>query len=220
MKSLLSILCSKKVKYSFILIFLFFLYISIHAFSYASYVSEDIANSVFFFFFIANSDSTEDQNLKYKVRDKVISYMNEINTASNKQDVIELAKKHIDDFQAIAEQTIQEEGYDYSVSVEIGNFYFPTKNYGDISLPAGDYDALRINIGEAKGQNWWCVMFPPLCFVNVTSGVVPEDSKDMMKQELSDESYHIISDTNSSEVKFKFKLIEWLQNVNILTANK
>lgn len=63
-------------------------------------------------------------------------------------------------------------------------------------------------------------MFPPLCFVNVTSGVVPEDSKNMMKQELSNESYHIISDTNSSEVKFKFKLIEWLQNVNILTANK
>lgn len=220
MKSLLSIICSKKVKYSFILIFLFFLYISINAFSYASYVSEDIASSVFRLHVIANSDSTEDQNLKYIVRDKVIAYMNEINTASNKLDVIELAKEHLDDFQAIAERTIQEEGYDYPVSVEIGNFYFPTKNYGDISLPAGDYDALRINIGDAKGQNWWCVMFPPLCFVNVTSGVVPEDSKNMMKQELSNESYHIISDTNSSEVKFKFKLIEWLQNVNILTANK
>lgn len=220
MKSLLSIICSKKVKYSFILIFLFFLYISINAFSYASYVSEDIASSVFRLHVIANSDSTEDQNLKYIVRDKVIAYMNEINTASNKLDVIELAKEHLDDFQAIAKRTIQEEGYDYPVSVEIGNFYFPTKNYGDISLPAGDYDALRINIGDAKGQNWWCVMFPPLCFVNVTSGVVPEDSKNMMKQELSNESYHIISDTNSSEVKFKFKLIEWLQNVNILTANK
>ncbi len=220
MKSLLSIICSKKVKYSFILIFLFFLYISINAFSYASYVSEDIASSVFRLHVIANSDSTEDQNLKYIVRDKVIAYMNEINTASNKLDVIELTKEHLDDFQAIAERTIQEEGYDYPVSVEIGNFYFPTKNYGDISLPAGDYDALRINIGDAKGQNWWCVMFPPLCFVNVTSGVVPEDSKNMMKQELSNESYHIISDTNSSEVKFKFKLIEWLQNVNILTANK
>lgn len=220
MKSLLSIICSKKVKYSFILIFLFFLYISINAFSYASYVSEDIASSVFRLHVIANSDSTEDQNLKYIVRDKVIAYMSEINTASNKLDVIELTKEHLDDFQAIAERTIQEEGYDYPVSVEIGNFYFPTKNYGDISLPAGDYDALRINIGDAKGQNWWCVMFPPLCFVNVTSGVVPEDSKNMMKQELSNESYHIISDTNSSEVKFKFKLIEWLQNVNILTANK
>lgn len=220
MKSLLSIICSKKVKYSFILIFLFFLYISINAFSYASYVSEDISSSVFRLHVIANSDSTEDQNLKYIVRDKVIAYMSEINTASNKLDVIELAKEHLDDFQAIAKRTIQEEGYDYPVSVEIGNFYFPTKNYGDISLPAGDYDALRINIGDAKGQNWWCVMFPPLCFVNVTSGVVPEDSKNMMKQELSNESYHIISDTNSSEVKFKFKLIEWLQNVNILTANK
>lgn len=220
MKSPLSIICSKKVKYSFILIFLFFLYVSINAFSYANYISEDIASSVFRLHVIANSDSTEDQNLKYKVRDNVIAYMNEINTASNKFDVIELVKNHMDDFQSIAEQTIREEGYNYSVSVEIGNFYFPTKNYGDISLPAGDYDALRINIGEAKGQNWWCVMFPPLCFVNVSSGVVPEDSKAMMKQELSNESYHIISDTNSSEVKFKFKLIEWLQNVNILTANK
>ena len=220
MKSLFSIIFSKKVKYSLILIFLFFIYISINAISYANYISNDIAESVFRLHVIANSDSAEDQNLKYIVRDNIIAYMNKINNATNKLDVINLAKEHLNDFKKIAQQTVFDEGYNYSVSVEIGNFNFPTKHYGDISLPSGNYDALQIKLGSAKGQNWWCVMFPPLCFVNVSSGIVPDDSKKMMKHELSNESYQIISDTNSSEVKFKFKLLEWLQDVNILTANK
>ena len=220
MKSLFSIIFSKKVKYSLILIFLFFIYISINAISYANYISNDIAESVFRLHVIANSDSAEDQNLKYIVRDNIIAYMNKINNATNKSDVINLAKEHLNDFKKIAQQTVFDGGYNYSVSVEIGNFNFPTKHYGDISLPSGNYDALQIKLGSAKGQNWWCVMFPPLCFVNVSSGIVPDDSKKMMKHELSNESYQIISDTNSSEVKFKFKLLEWLQDVNILTANK
>ena len=73
--------------------------------------------------------------------------------------------------------------YFYSIKINIGNFEFPTKDYGDISLPAGYYDALRVEIGEAKGRNWWCVMFPPLCFVDVSSGVVPDESKEFMKNQ-------------------------------------
>ena len=221
MKTLLSIICSKKLKNALVLIILLFFYITISAISYATTVSSDISDSVFRLHVLANSDSEEDQNLKYKVRDALISYLEEIDKdASSKEEVIELITNHLSDFETIAEQTIIENGYHYDVTVEIGNFDFPTKNYGDISLPAGYYDALRVKIGEAKGQNWWCVMFPPLCFVNVSSGVVPEESKETMKEELNEEEYALISNQDSSTIQFKFKLIEWLQNTNLLTAKK
>ena len=134
--------------------------------------------------------------------------------ASSKEDVIEIAKANLDKIQAIASQTIRENGYTYSVNVEVGNFSFPSKRYGDITLPPGYYDALRIKIGEAEGQNWWCVMFPPLCFVDVTSGVVPDESKEIMKENLSKEEFDLIS-KNSNEVKVKFKIVEVLQNFTI-----
>lgn len=187
--------------------------------SYVSAVSSDIQNSVFRLHVIANSDSKEDQDLKYIVRDNVLSYMNEIcKSVSSKQDAINIANEHLEDFKRIALDTIHENGFDYDVSVEIGNFSFPTKTYGDISLPSGYYDALRIKIGEASGQNWWCVMFPPLCFVDVSSGIVPDDSKEAIKKDLSDEEFSLISNENNSEISFKFKLIEFFQNARIITA--
>ena len=221
MKTLLSIICSKKLKNALILIILLFFYVGISAISYATTVSSDISDSVFRLHVLANSDSEEDQNLKYKVRDTLIAYLEDIaKDTSSKEEVMQLVTNHLQDFETIAKQTITENGYSYDVTVEVGNFDFPTKNYGDISLPAGYYDALRVKIGEAKGQNWWCVMFPPLCFVNVTSGIVPEESKETMKENLNEEEYALISNQDSSTVQFKFKLIEWLQNTNILTAKK
>ena len=194
MRTLLSILCNKKVKYSIFFFFLLFLYITVSAFSYANAVSTNIANSVFRLHVIANSDSKEDQDLKYLVRDHLLSYMNEIaKDAKTKEEVIEIANSHAEDFRRIALEVIQEQGYSYDVLAEIGTYSFPTKTYGDISLPSGYYDALRIKIGEAKGQNWWCVMFPPLCFVDVSSGIVPEESKEIMKQNLSEEEFSLIS---------------------------
>ena len=98
---------------------------------------------------------------------------------------------------------------DYPVKLEIGTFYFPTKNYANISLPAGYYDGLKIEIGEAQGQNWWCSLFPPLCFVDISSGVIDNESEDFLKENLSKDEFAII--TNSSkEVKLKFKLVELL----------
>ena len=221
MKTLLNIICSKKVKYSLILIILLSIYIFISAVSYVTAISSDLENSIFRLHVIANSDSTEDQNLKYIVRDNLIAYMNELSANSKtKEEAIQIAKEHTYEFYNIAKKTIIDNGYNYDVTVEIGNFDFPTKHYGDISIPAGYYDALRVKIGEAQGQNWWCVMFPPLCFVNVTSGIVPEESKELLESELNEEEYDIISNKNSSEIKFKFKLIELLQNTNILTAKK
>ena len=202
------------IKRFLIVLILFSFFIFISAASYVNAVSEDIAQSVFRLHVIANSDSKEDQDLKYKVRDKVLEYMNEISMdCSSKEEVILLAKEHKEEFKKIAEDVIKENGYDYTVNISIGNFDFPTKTYGDISLPAGEYDALRIEIGEAKGQNWWCVMFPPLCFVDVTSGVVPDESKEVMKENLNDEEYNLISDKESSDIQFKFSLIEFFKGI-------
>lgn len=203
-----------------ILSFLLFLYTTICAFSYAQNVSTDIANSVFRLHVIANSDSKEDQDLKYKVRDSLINYMNSIcSNCENKQDAIKLVTEHKNDFKQIALDTIKANGYSYDVNISIGNFSFPTKDYGDISLPAGFYDALRVEIGEAKGQNWWCVMFPPLCFVDVTSGIVPDESKQTIKDNLSNEEYDLISDSNSPDIKFKFSLIEFFKEISFAKAS-
>lgn len=196
-----------------IIISLLILFIIISAISYASTVSENIADSVFRLHVIANSDSEEDQNLKYIVRDTLLKYMNTLTSdITSKDSAIELAKLHEDDFYAIAKKTIEDNGYDYDVKIKIGNSYFPTKYYGDISLPAGFYDCLKVEIGNASGQNWWCVMFPPLCFVDMSTGIVPDESKQTIKETLADEEFAIISTSDNKNINFKFKLIEFLSS--------
>lgn len=215
MQLITKIILNSKFKRFILVSALLIIYVCISAVSYTHAVTTDIADSVFRLHVIANSDSDEDQNLKYIVRDKVIEYMSSISqNASSKEEVIKIAKANLDKIQAIASQTIRDNGYTYSVNVEVGNFSFPSKIYGDITLPPGYYDALRIKIGKAEGQNWWCVMFPPLCFVDVTSGVVPDESKEIMKENLSKEEFDLIS-KNSNEVKVKFKIVEVLQNFTI-----
>lgn len=211
----------KFLKPILILIILFSIYTFICAYTYVNAVSENLSNSVFRLHVIANSDTQEDQDLKYIVRDKLIEYMNTLSqSCSSKEEVIKTSQDNLNKFKQIAEDTIREQGYSYPVEVEIGIFEFPTKTYGDISFPAGYYDALRVKIGEAKGKNWWCVMFPPLCFVDVTTGIVPDNSKDDLKQNLSNEEYKIISDTENADITLKFKLIEFFENNGLITAKK
>ena len=161
----------KKLLPIFFIIFLLIIYILLCINSYVNAVSNNISSSVFRLHVIANSDSTEDQNLKYKVRDKILEYINtliDVNSNS-KEEVINIVNQNIAILKQVAQNTVYENGFNYNVNISIGNFYFPTKYYGDISLPAGYYDALRVEIGNAKGQNWWCVMFPPLCLLDKTN---------------------------------------------------
>lgn len=211
----------KNLKMVMVLSLLLFIYITICAISYAQNVSTDIASSVFRLHVIANSDSKEDQNLKLIVRDKLLAYMNSIcENCTTKQDAIYIVRENQNTFEQIAADTIKEQGFSYPVKINIGNFEFPTKNYGDISLPAGYYDALRVEIGEAKGQNWWCVMFPPLCFVDISSGVVPDESKELMENSLTQEEFALVSEHSDSEIQFKFKLLEFFHHAGLITAKK
>lgn len=204
------------MKRFFVLLLLLTLFILVSALSYVNAVSSNIADSVFRLHVIANSDSEEDQALKLKVRDELLSYMNTLaKDCSSKEEVVALAKEHQVEFKTIAQKVISDNGFSYPVTIQIGDSDFPTKTYGDISLPAGTYDALRVQIGEAKGKNWWCVMFPPLCFVDVSTGIVPDDSKKEMQESLNDEEYDLISKTDDDEIHFKFKLIEFFQNLRL-----
>lgn len=211
----------KNILTIFIVLFLLFIFIIVCANSYVSAVSSNISSSVFRLHVIANSDSDEDQNLKYIVRDRVLDYMNSLvdTNISSKEETMRIVSENLENFKSIAQDTVYENGYDYEVNVEIGNFTFPTKTYGDIALPAGYYDALRVTIGSAEGKNWWCVMFPPLCFVDVSSGVVPEDSKETLEESLSDEEYELISGS-STEFEVKFKFVEFFENFKNTFAKK
>lgn len=211
----------KNLKFILIITFLIFIYTFICAYNYVYAVSTNLSDSVFRLHIIANSDSKEDQDLKYIVRDNLIQYMDKLcENCSSKTEVIEIAKNNISNFKQIAENTVKEQGFSYDVNVEIGNFEFPTKSYGDISFPAGYYDALKVKIGNSSGQNWWCVMFPPLCFVNTTTGLVPTESKENLEENLSDEGYKIVSDSDNSNIAFKFKIIEFFENTGLITAKK
>lgn len=151
MKKIWKFIINPKLKIFAILLFLLFIYISINAYCYAVTISDSLSNSVFRLHVIANSNSKEDQELKYIVRDNLIKYMNSIcSNCKTKEETIEVVSAHLNDFTDIANKTIKENGYTYSANVEIGNFKFPTKTYADVSFPAGYYDALKVEIGKAK----------------------------------------------------------------------
>ncbi len=193
-----------------ILLLLFITFIAITINSYASSISNDLKSNFFRLHILANSNSIKDQELKLKVRDGILAYMKEISYNDlSKDEAISLTKNNIESFQKIAEKVIEDEGFSYPVKVEIGNFYFPTKHYGNISLPAGYYDGLKIEIGTGNGNNWWCTLFPPLCFVDISSGVIDEEAEENLKENLSGEDFAIIT-SNSCSVKLKFKLLEVL----------
>ncbi|WP_425462701.1 stage II sporulation protein R [Melghirimyces algeriensis] len=120
---------------------------------------------------LANSDSTQDQQLKRKVRDAVIQ---EVEHWADKPETLKEARQmirsHLPRLESIAKQTVKEKGFQYPVNVEFGPVSFPTKLYGDQVYPAGEYEAVLITLGQGKGDNWWCVLFPPLCFVDMSNG--------------------------------------------------
>lgn len=198
----------KKAKNFFIILFLFFTFLLINITSYSKDVKQGLAENFFRLHIIANSNSPIDQELKLKVRDSVLEYINEeIPNNLSKDEVILEVQNKLADIKLIAESTIKSYGFNYDINLEINNFYFPTKNYYNLSLPAGYYDALKISIGNAQGENWWCSLFPPLCFIDMSSGKITEDSKNNLKSSLSNEEFEIINKSNPS-IKLKFKFLE------------
>jgi len=186
--------------------------------TYSENIQKDIANEVIRFHVIANSDSDYDQQLKIKVRDGILTeFKDRLNNSKSKEETKKILEDNIDEIILCAEKIIRENGYNYNVTACISRDNFPTKVYGDISLPAGEYEALRILIGEGKGKNWWCVMFPPLCFIDVTHSIISKEGKQQLKNVLTDEEFDIITKSNypnNIPIKIKFKIIEWWNSKN------
>jgi stage II sporulation protein R len=177
-------------------------------------IQEGIANQIIRFHVIANSDSNEDQALKLKVKDAVVKAMkDELGNCSSKEEAREDIINNIPKIKEIALKIIKKNGYNYNVNVSLSNTYFPTKVYGDLTFPPGVYEALRIQIGGAAGKNWWCVMFPPLCFVDTTYSIVPKDSKDKLKNLLTNDEYNTILGSEDVEVKVRFRIIDIVKGV-------
>lgn len=153
-------------------------------------IQQGIAKQVIRLHVIANSDSEKDQTLKLKVRDAIIQDLqDELKEADTVDDARSTILAQMPQIEERAREVILEEGYDYSTEISLGTQYFPTKVYGDLSFPAGNYEALCLRIGKADGHNWWCVLFPSLCFVDETYAVVPEESKEKLRTSLTEEEY-------------------------------
>lgn len=171
---------------------------------------QHIASQIIRLHVIANSDETADQTLKKEVKDQVVTYLrSKMNQAASIQAARQVICQEMDTLKEIAEKKIRQEGYDYPVTVSLGTTYFPVKEYGDMAFPAGDYEALRVQIGESKGRNWWCVMYPSLCLVDGVYQTVPENSKDKLKQVLSTSEYQSLVD-GGEDVQFRLRFLDWL----------
>ena len=168
-------------------------------------VCAEIPNNVFRFHILANSDTEEDQTLKLKVRDKVLERTKILfDTANSKSDAEEFVKANLETIEEIAQNEVYKNGYNYPVKAEIVNMHFDTRHYESYTLPAGMYDALRITIGNAKGHNWWCVMYPSICISTADEG------KDRAKDVLSDDEYSVVTD---DKVEYKFFIVELFQKI-------
>lgn len=168
-------------------------------------VQKKMADEVFRFHVLANSDNEEDQALKMKVKENVIAYMKEELPESESARMTKAwAKNHIEEIEAVAKETLRQEGCSDSVKAEVTNCYFPDKTYGDITFPKGTYDALRIEIGAAKGQNWWCVLYPNLCFIDAVHAVVPDEGKEELKKVLDEEEYEMVTATSKFKIRWFF----------------
>lgn len=173
-------------------------------------LQREIAREVIRLHVVANSDSGEDQELKLGVKEEILSLlrerMREDETVTMAQQTI---RDNLDEIEETASRYVRDRGYTYPVRAELGTCYFPVKEYGDLTFPAGEYKALKVNIGKSEGKNWWCVMYPTLCFVDSTYQVVPDESKERLKENLTEEEYDSLL-TGGEDVEYGFKILDVL----------
>lgn len=169
-------------------------------------LQKGIASNIIRFHVRAESDSKEDQWLKLQVKEAVLAYISPVLSKSQSVDESrQLLYNESENIRDVAAATLRSLGDESDVNVYFENCYFPMKTYGDMTFPPGEYEAFRVDIGEAQGKNWWCVLYPPLCFVDAVYGEVPDESKEELKGVLTEEEYSMVSGEN---VKFRFKYLK------------
>ena len=171
----------------------------------------DIYDTVVRLHVLANSDTEEDQALKLQVRDGVLEAAAPlVEGCTTQAEAIEVLTAHLSELEAAALSVVQSEGYDYPVTVLLGEEDYPTRVYESCAFPAGTYVSLRVLIGEGEGQNWWCCLFPPLCLSAATAKSDNEDA--FIQVGLTKDQYGIITETGKTKYKVRFKLLEVLED--------
>ena len=173
-------------------------------------MQRDISDAVIRFHVIANSDSKEDQRIKYQVRDRILGRVQSaMERAQTKEEAEEILSAQLAAITEEANQILLEEGADYQAEAVLEHTKFPVKTYGDLTFPAGEYEAVRVVLGTGKGHNWWCVMFPTLCLVDGTCEKVPKQSKKKLKKALTKKEYHsLLKEEGGVLYEYRFRLEE------------
>lgn len=168
-------------------------------------IQQGIAGEVFRLHVIANSGTEEDQKLKLKIKTRIVEYLEEIlGKDADLEETKEAVLTHLGEIEREAEKLVHEQGFDYPVKAVVEKTYFPRKSYGDCTFPAGEYEALNVKIGEARGHNWWCVLYPSLCFIEDTYGVVTEEKKEDLKSALTTEEFLEILEKPEEKKRIRF----------------
>jgi stage II sporulation protein R len=173
------------------------------------------------FHVIANSDSPEDQRIKLMVRDRVLKDIGpKLENCKTKAESEYIINQNIETIKKIAEDELKDNGVDSKVAVSLGKSIFPAKIYSGVMVPEGEYDALKVIIGDGEGKNWWCVMFPPLCFIDVTKGITSEEAEHILKKAINTSSeldkealntkavYNEKGSSKQKNIEIKFKTVE------------
>lgn len=173
---------------------------------------ERIYQSVLRLHVLANSDSEEDQSLKLKVRDAILAHVSPlVIDAGSRQEAAEILSAELDNIKDVAKKAVEENGYSYSVEVDLTVEEYPTRSYEAMSFPSGEYLSLRVMLGEAEGQNWWCVLFPPLCLSAASEELDNEEA--FIAVGLTSEQYKVITESDGGKYYLRFKILEALEGI-------
>ena len=168
-------------------------------------MQQKLADKVLRFHVLANSDSEADQQLKYQVRDAVGCYLQkELGTADSREESEQIITGQLEQIQEVAEETVKEHGYSYSVRAELEETAFPVKSYGSFTFPSGTYEALRVVIGEGKGHNWWGVLYPNLCFEGSLYEMSEEKDVGILREVLSEEELQAVLKSGNYKIQCKY----------------
>jgi len=170
---------------------------------------ETLAKEVLRFHVLANSDSEEDQAVKVKVRDALLAYMDEgmrkeLSAKPDAKETKAWVESHLHELEEVADRTVAETGHSYQSEADVEVSYFPDKSYGDVFFPQGEYEALKIRLGKARGHNWWCVLYPSLCFTDTACKVVSDEGIQGLKEALTAEEYEMVTATSDFKIKWFF----------------
>ena len=204
-----------KLQYLLLIFTLLILFFITQAYSYSETISTSLDSKILRLHIVANSNSYQDQIFKLKCRDAIINYLNTNISPSNytKEYITSFLSNNINNIYEICNQLALQENLNLSFNIKLSKEYFPTKQYSNILLPSGIYDSLKIEIGKTKGNNWWCSLYPPLCFTESSTLISETESlsnlNSISSSTLSNEEINLISKSNiNTDIKFKFKIIE------------